>query len=118
VSWYLPLLEQVYAAFAAVEQLTLIAYLCARAWFCRTALIVSRLLQLLLVIVGGGPSGPCSANDGIVELGIASIQLYNFEEAVCASIAEALFYSSNPSIGAHVRYTLAYGLYLAITDCI
>jgi hypothetical protein len=40
--------------------------------------------------------------------------LYDFEEAVCASMAEALFYSSNPTIGAHVRHTLAYGLYLVI----
>jgi hypothetical protein len=44
-----------------------------RAWSCRTALIVSRLLQSSSPIVGGGLSGPCSANDGIVELGIASI---------------------------------------------
>jgi hypothetical protein len=74
--------------------------------------------QSLSVIVGGGPSGPCSANDGIVELGIASIQLYDFEEVVCANMAEALFYSSNPSIGAHVHHTLAYGLYLVKVDCI
>ena len=54
----------------------------------------------------------------VASVPIASIQLYDFEEAVCASMAEAQFYSSNPSIGAHVRHTLAYGLYLAIMDCI
>jgi hypothetical protein len=93
----LPLLEQTYEALEAVEQSILIAYPFIRAWFCRTALMVSRLLQSLSVIVGGGPSGPCFANDGIVELGIASLferwiqfKLHDFEEAVCASIAEAL----------------------------
>jgi hypothetical protein len=44
--------------------------------------------------------------------------LYDFEEIVCANMAKALFYSSNLSIGAHVRHALTYGLYLVKVDCI
>ena len=40
--------------------------------------------------------------------------MYVSQEEVCASMAEAIFYSSNPTTGAHGPHTLAYGLCLAI----
>jgi hypothetical protein len=43
----------------------------------------------------------------MVELGIAPIMPLK-------KLAEALFYSSNPSIGAHVSHPVAYELYLVI----
>jgi hypothetical protein len=38
------------------------------------------------------------------------------QEEVCANVAEALFYSSNPTTGAHGPHTTKRGLVIVIMD--
>jgi hypothetical protein len=53
-----------------------------------------------------------------MDLVIASMNEIVSQDRVCASMAEALFYSSNPTTGAHEPYTTKRGLVIVIVGLV